>query len=35
VPDEPVIVEAGASIGMDLPELLRVWPRATVHAFEP
>lgn len=32
---DPVIVEAGASIGMDLRELTRLWPQASIHAFEP
>jgi FkbM family methyltransferase len=35
LPDDPVIIEAGASTGMDLADLLHVWPAATVHAFEP
>jgi 2-O-methyltransferase len=35
LPADPVIVEAGASIGMDLAELLKVWPQARIHAFEP
>jgi len=35
LPDDPVIIEAGASTGHDVLELLKLWPRATVHAFEP
>lgn len=35
LPPDPVIIEAGASTGMDLPEMLRLWPKATIHAFEP
>jgi 2-O-methyltransferase len=35
LPPDPVILEAGASIGMDLPSMLSVWPDATIHAFEP
>jgi FkbM family methyltransferase len=35
LPADPVIVEAGASTGVDLSDLARVWPEATIHAFEP
>jgi FkbM family methyltransferase len=35
LPEDPVIIEAGASTGMDLPDLREQWPRGTVHAFEP
>jgi FkbM family methyltransferase len=32
---DPVIIEAGAHIGSDTIEMSRVWPGATIHAFEP
>jgi FkbM family methyltransferase len=35
IPDAPVIVEAGASNGSDTLEMIRHWPRAMIHAFEP
>lgn len=33
--DDPVIVEVGANCGQTTVELLKVMPRATIHAFEP
>ena len=35
LPADPIIIEAGASNGMDLAPILAVWPNATIHAFEP
>jgi FkbM family methyltransferase len=35
LPSNPVIIEAGASSGMDLPGLTALWPQGTIHAFEP
>ena len=35
LPDAPVIVDAGAHVGGDTQEMSRLWPRATIHAFEP
>jgi hypothetical protein len=35
LPADPIIIEAGASNGMDLARILAVWPSATIHAFEP
>ena len=35
LPDDPIIVDAGAHVGGDTQEMSRLWPRATVHAFEP
>jgi FkbM family methyltransferase len=35
LPDDPVIVEAGAHIGRDTMRLAHAWPRGHVHAFEP
>lgn len=35
LPKNPVIVEAGAFDGTDTLGLMRYWPEATVHSFEP
>jgi 2-O-methyltransferase len=35
LPENPVILEAGAHIGKDTVEMARVWPTGTIHAFEP
>ena len=35
LPSDPVIVEAGAASGQELPQFQQLWPDATVHAFEP
>jgi FkbM family methyltransferase len=35
LPSDPVIVEAGAHIGVDTVELAREWPKAKIYAFEP
>lgn len=35
LPKAPVIVEAGAHIGFDTIEMSKVWPKGTIHAFEP
>ena len=33
--DDPIIVEAGAHIGIDTIEMSKLWPKGTIHAFEP
>ncbi|MFA6962996.1 MAG: FkbM family methyltransferase [Opitutaceae bacterium] len=35
LPDNPVIIEAGAHTGVDTLELALQWPYGTIHAFEP
>jgi FkbM family methyltransferase len=35
LPENPVIIEAGAFNGTDTKKLIEQWPHATVHAFEP
>jgi 2-O-methyltransferase len=35
LPSNPVIVEAGAHMGYDTFGLSKLWPRGTIHAFEP
>lgn len=35
LPPDPVIVEAGAHVGLDTVELSRLWPAGVIHAFEP
>ncbi|HEV2916987.1 MAG TPA: FkbM family methyltransferase [Candidatus Babeliales bacterium] len=35
LPFDPIIVEAGAFTGSDSIKMVKQWPRATVHAFEP
>ncbi len=35
LPNNPVIVEAGAFDGKDTLRLVQQWPHATIHAFEP
>jgi 2-O-methyltransferase len=35
LPENPVIVEAGAHIGTDTIEMAKLWQNATIHAFEP
>jgi FkbM family methyltransferase len=35
IPDDPVIVEAGAFDGTNTREFCQVWPRCSVFAFEP
>ncbi len=35
LPDNPVIVEAGAHIGRDTLKMSTLWPQSTIHAFEP
>jgi 2-O-methyltransferase len=35
LPENPVILEAGAHIGRDTEKMAHVWPQATIHAFEP
>ncbi len=34
-PEDPVILEAGAHKGKDTLEMARLWPKGTIHAFEP
>ena len=35
LPDDPVIVEAGACEGIDTARFAQQWPHAVIHAFEP
>lgn len=35
LPSRPVILEAGAHIGVDTEEMLNTWRDSTIHAFEP
>jgi FkbM family methyltransferase len=35
LPDDPVIVEAGAYHGQETVDLAQRWPRGCIHAFEP
>jgi FkbM family methyltransferase len=35
IPRDPVIIDAGAHGGEDSAEMARLWPKATVYAFEP
>lgn len=35
LPDNPIIIEAGAFDGTDTKRIAQQWPHATIHAFEP
>jgi len=35
LPDNPIIVEAGAFDGRDTKKHISYWPKCTIHAFEP
>lgn len=35
LPNNPVIIEAGAHIGLDTCEMAKMWPGAKIFAFEP
>ena len=35
LPENPVILEAGAHVGTDTVEMVNLWPKCTVYAFEP
>lgn len=35
LPNNPVIIEAGAHIGRDTKKMRQQWPHAQIHAFEP
>lgn len=35
LPADPVIVEAGAHVGIDSLSMASRWPKGTIHAFEP
>ncbi len=35
LPDNPIILEAGAYIGSDSTKFARTWPSGHIHAFEP
>lgn len=35
LPDNPVILEAGAHKGRDTIEMAKLWPNGQIHAFEP
>jgi FkbM family methyltransferase len=35
LPENPIIIDAGAHVGLDTVEMSRMWPGSAVHAFEP
>lgn len=35
LPPNPIIIEAGAHIGRDTIKMAKLWPTATIYAFEP
>lgn len=35
LPENPIIVEAGAFDGRETQKMIALWPRGTIHAFEP
>jgi FkbM family methyltransferase len=35
LPENPIILEAGAHNGSDTEEMARLWPKCTIYAFEP
>ena len=35
LPNDPIIAEAGAHIGIDTMKMAKLWPSGTIHAFEP
>ena len=35
LPNNPIVVEAGAFNGADTKEISQFWPQGTIHAFEP
>ncbi|HTX19079.1 MAG TPA: FkbM family methyltransferase [Bacteroidota bacterium] len=35
VPSDPIVIEAGAHVGVDTVEMAKRWPRGTIYAFEP
>ena len=35
IPENPVILEAGAHVGKDTERMSRMWPKGEMHAFEP
>ena len=35
LPDNPVIIEAGAHKGRDTVKMAKLWPNGTIHSFEP
>ncbi len=35
LPKNPLIIEAGAHVGLDTIEMSKFWPKAKIHAFEP
>jgi FkbM family methyltransferase len=35
IPDDPIIVEAGAHLGWDTIEMSTLWSKGIIHAFEP
>lgn len=35
LPEDPIILEAGAHIGWDTGQMARIWPKGKIHAFEP
>lgn len=35
LPENPIVLEAGAHIGRDTVKLAKLWPHGIIHAFEP
>lgn len=35
LPENPVVIEAGAHIGLDTVQMSKSWPNGTIYAFEP
>lgn len=35
LPENPVVIEAGAQFGEDTEWMSKLWPKGTIHAFEP
>lgn len=35
LPENPIIIEAGAQFGEDTEKMSRLWPKGTLYAFEP
>jgi len=35
LPKNPIIVEAGAHVGLDTIEMAKIWPESKIYAFEP
>ncbi len=35
LPEDPIIIDAGAHVGSDTIEMSKLWPKSIIHAFEP